>query len=386
MTSPTKGLKAEAFRYVGLFCLVFWTVVGLAVVLAPVLGYSDYVHYLKIVNGDIADVRQPFVSRVFGPEIARLLMRGTGWSPSTALTTVCLAGWAVAPLAGGLLLYLRKTPLTWALVVASVPFAALAARFFQVPDGWAVSFVLTLFIGLELASAPLAGAGAVALAFARSSSLMSVLLQLAAGYRKGRWRIAAVVLAAFAIGLVARAPLIHGNPGNQHRMPGLVYLLAKAPVNGLSNLFGVHIYTNTYPYCPKPATVLELGRVPGLGDIHTVGLCSGAWRPILTSVLCYAAIFGVFPALALRRLLSPGPLAEKAADPSWRELAAFLAMHLLSPAFGLTITRLFVEAYPLLFIAAGPAVRGMTLTRGRAVVLMGLNIAAFVILMSISPN
>jgi hypothetical protein len=379
-------VTSKGVQYIAWFCLVYWLIVVLSVVLTPVVDYKDYAEYINLVNGRISEVHQPFVGRILAPMIARLAVVSTGVSPSWALGVTSAVGWAIVPILGGAFLSLRKVPIGWALVIASVPFPAQAARFLLVPDGWPICLILTIFIAIETRRGALAGVAAFVLALTRTSSILAVTLRLVADFRKNKYRLAAVIFAAFFAGLLLKIPLLSGNPGNQHKMPGIIYMLAKAPVNGLSNIVGMHIYTNTYPYCPKPSTTLELGKVVGFGDVHTIGLCPIFYPQIYTSFACYVFIFGLLPFIAARHLFRERLHHRNATDFAWREITVFLAAFILSPTFGLTISRLFVESYPLLFVAAAPMASGKDLRPRQVAALILYNLIGLAVLVTVAPN
>ena len=351
-----------------------------------VTQYPDYNEYIDIVAGRMASVHQPFAGRILAPEIARLVVVATGWAPAPVLGAISAVGWALVPVLGAAYLWLRKLPLGWAIVIATVPFPALSARFILVPDAWAICLVLSIFIALEMRKGAVAGALAFVLAFVRTSSILAVTLQFAADFRKTGLRMAAIIAAMFVVGVLIKMPLIHGNAGNQHQMSSVIYMIAKTPVNGMANIFGVHLYTNTYPYCIRPVWSTDIGQIRGLGNIHTVGVCPIEYQPVIVSLLCYASIFGLLPSIAAVRLFRMGFPRSMLTDIAARELAVFLAAVLLSPAFGLTITRLFVESYPLLFVAAGPIASGTVLTPRQLLAMVAFNLGALVLLAYVAPN
>lgn len=384
---PARLRGDGSIPYVAAFCLISWVCVGLAVALLPVTRYyPDYSEYTNMVLGHLSEVNQPFIDRVLAPEIARSVVMTTGLEPTTALEIVCQAGWALVPVLGGMLLRLRKVSFAWAVVIATLPYPALAARFYLVPDAWAVSFVLVIFIALEYRSEAVAGAFATGLAFARSSSIFAVTLQLLAGWRRNGWRATTIIVTAFAFGLWLKAPLMQGSQDNHHHLPGVVYLIGKIASNGLSNILGAELFTNTFRDCPKPLVTIPIGRVPGMGAIREIGLCAIHYRPVGNTLLCYLFIFGALPLAAAARLRGAGFRRADRADTGWREMAVFLFAFLLCPLFGATITRLFVEAFPLLFIAAGPVTQGKAPSPIRAAALIGYNLIGFLIIVTASPD
>ncbi len=383
---PSKRLAGTFLSYMAWFCLIYWTLTAATAIIAPATYYTDYVEYLQIAQGRMVDVHQPFAGRILAPEAARLLSFVAGLSAPLALALVSGAGWALAPILTATLLWLRKVPIGWALVVASLPYPALAARFYLVPDAWALCLVLSVFIAIERRGSAAAGLSAFALALARTSSILAIVLRLALDLGKWRVRLAVAIAAGFALGLVVKAPLIRGNQGNTHQMSGVLYILAKTPVNFMANLMGAHLYTNSFSYCPSPLFAYETGPLPGLGKIQTLGLCPFNAAPVVISLLCYGLIFGAIPLIALRRMARAGFTPRDRFDLDWRQTASFLAIFALSPAFGLTITRLFIEAYPLMLLAMRPLAGAVDLRPRQAIALSAYNLAGLILLAVAAPN
>jgi hypothetical protein len=149
--------------------------------------------------------------------------------------------------------------------------------------------------------------------------------------------------------------MLAAGAGNVHGLPGLLYLIAKLPVNYAHNLLGLTFFTDAEQYCHPPLALWDLPASLRLGHVSAIGLCPWAPENPLIWASIAATHFGVLPALLLalwrregRRLVRDLPF--------WM-LAVLIygaAMWLLVPGAGKSVLRLMGYAWPL-FLLAAPA-------------------------------
>lgn len=384
-------LEARAATYVACYALFYGAALLVGWVFAFHTGYDDYKDYLALTSGDSANVPEPFASRVFAPFMAARLADWTGMGARDALAVVSFAATALCALPAAGLLRLARIPLPWALVIATAPYPALAVGYYLVPDGMAALFVLTCFYGIAAKTPWLSGAGAALAMLTRNTSLLAIGLWSAfsASVRATRWA-AIAALVGVAIGMVLLKTLFPPQASNVHEMSGALYFLLKPAVNAVKNLLGVELYLNTVDWCAPPVAVFDISFIPGLGNITEIGYCRiNAMRP-LYSVLSYLMIFGIAPLLIARAMMRTLRDSEKLTllgnAASLAAFAPFTILFLLSPTFGITIKRLFVESYPLLFPIAALFIPTCTSQdRLKPLWWIGYNIVGFILLANIHP-
>lgn len=369
--------------YVGACIGCFAALIGLTWVIGVVAGYEDYRQYLDMTVGRLDSVTEPFASRRLGPALAALLARASGLAPAAALALTVIAGWLAAAVAAGLILWRVGASRRWTWVLATVPFPGISAAFHLVPDSLTVALVLLFVLAVTLRSGGAALAASAAAMLARGTSALSILLWAPAWL----WRRSAGVkiLVGAAVGLILGALLKRwlwpSSAQNVHHMNGAVYLVAKTGMNAVRAFLGVQLYADTTDWCPRPAHVLYLHGMPGLGRIDAVGVCAFKPLAIVSSFTSYACILGVTPYVAVRHLIAACRTTGVAA--ALREQApvvAFLFLFLLAPTLGSTAPRLFIEAYPLIFVVA-PLCVGRSDLSGRAFAgALALNALGFALL------
>ncbi|MEL7028078.1 MAG: hypothetical protein AAGL49_02460, partial [Pseudomonadota bacterium] len=336
-------------------------------------------------------VKQPFASRVFATILAQWASEAFSMEIRSALAIVSSAGWILAAWPASFILYKSKVPLNWAIVIASVPLPALASAYYLVPDGVAVLFALSCFAGMSLNSRILATLGATLTVLTRNTMALSIVLWTAAASLRRTQVYGLSILFGVAVGAVLLAWMTPAESTNQHQMNAALYILAKVPVNAIRNILGLDIYINTADWCATPQIVFSVSHLPGLGDINELGICSFNWSRTMYTLFAYSTIFGVFPYLVARAILRD---VKRGRSKPVKDIALLLSIYapftflfVISPALGITIKRLFVEAYPLIFplarfvcpICPNPS-------KQQVAILVCLNIAAVILLHALYPH
>lgn len=383
-------LEASSARYVAGYTLFYLAALGVGWVFAFHHGYDDYKDYLALAAGQGADVPEPFASRVLAPFVAGRVADIFGLTVQDALATVSFLSWAFCALPAAALLRTARISIPWALVIATLPFPALAVGYYLVPDGMAVLFTLTCLWGIARHTPWLSGAGAALAILSRNTTSVAITLWAAfsATRKPTRWA-AFGALAGIVVGVLV-LKLFAQPAANVHEMSGALYFALKPAVNAVKNLLGLELYLNTVDWCAPPVQVFDVSFIPGIGNITEVGYCRvNVLRPIY-SLLCYLMIFGVAPILAARAMLRTAKAAEKptilGVSGALAVFAPFTILFLLSPALGITIKRLFVESYPLLFPIAGLIIPAATQeNRLKPLWFIGYNILGFILLATIRP-
>jgi hypothetical protein len=273
-----------------------------------------------------------------------------GTSSAAALAIVCTFFWALAGLPIALIFKQTRLPLNWALVAALMPFPFAAARFFMVPDGIAVFFTL-LFL-LLWGEKKYGGStfAVIVSVFARNTSALGIILW---PFSETKKRLVIFPATGILAGVLLKKIFFPHNAQNIHGVNSIVYYPGKVLSDLLGNLLGFHPYLNTHPLCLRPIWAFTVPHLPLMGHITTVGACPFDQGSVISSLLCYAFIFSLFPLLIFLWLRRAGASGMKV------RASLFLLLFAFAPALGLTISRLFVEGFPFLIPLIGPAVRAL---------------------------
>jgi hypothetical protein len=332
----------SARRWTWLACTVAAS--GLAISAAYGLGdifvQPDAGYYLSLSGGGQAML--PFAWRQLGPLIVRgeVQLLHLPWFAAWYAEGVAALLFFVA---GVTWLLIRSGAPRWMLPAAlGICFWSLQFNALVLPDllfaALLCGFLLLLGAGRNLAAALML----FPLMVARESAWLVLACMLIAGWRRLRGvEMAAGVGAAVAGSLLVRHLAANALPNQEHLSPWL-YLLAKAPWNGLKNIFGVELWANVYPACAAPRWQFAVHA----GALREVGICGFSAEGPVKTLGAALASFGLLPLLAVRmpKVPVPGLLLRFAVVYGGVSLLA-------APLLGDSQLRLFAYGWPLLLVA-----------------------------------
>jgi hypothetical protein len=180
----------------------------------------------------------------------------------------------------------------------------------------------------------------------RESTLLLCLLAFAAMWWDGKRRCAvAIALTTLASMIVSMSVNRHGQP-NVHHLPTVVYMALKVPFNFVSNILGIHLWTNNF--ITPHVWAMDLPRVLQIGTIRKVGISKFVWMPLFTPLM-WLSTFGILPTVLLHERRR-GRL--RALEP-WMRLALIYGVisYVLGPTLGASVPRLVAYAWPAFWIA-----------------------------------
>jgi hypothetical protein len=353
------GRASTKLRYVFIISAIY---AAQAIISVTIFGngtYGDSDYYLAMAAGHSTGVTEPFADRILGPWLASVLSYATGMSIRNTLATVCTLPWLLIGWPIGLILYRAQVPLRWALRVALIPFPIIGATYYLVPDGLEAFFLLILLLSLDAGQVAGITLAAGFATLARSSGALGALLWSASRYRKGLGKQFLLTALGVICALLIIRTVSNHDSHNIHNINPILYYFSKPPINYMANVFGFHIYSNTYHWCEDPIFATKIPPLSLLGHVDTLGICPFNAHAIVESISCYFFMFGIFPLMIFVALAqkSSGNYIER------RRALMFSLLFLLSPGFGTTISRLFIEAFPFLIPAASWAI--LAIPQGR---------------------
>ena len=265
----------------------------------------DALLYVRMAQGRISLVGQPFASRPLAPLLARAFAAPTYGHVETGFLVV---GWAsmVCTLLAVFWLAFRSAAPRWIfLVLAAVPFWPQLLHALALPDPLYTALFCALLLCLDLNRPLLAACTLFPLMVSREATTLALICLLLAGWRRLRWAGCLLAVASAAAGSLLVAHLTAGAQGNTEHLPEIVYVFAKLPWNLLRSV-GLVPWSNVYPFlCSPPARQFAIH----LGPLRALGVCSTS--SVQPSELLQALLttFGLLPVALLGSLgaLRPRP-------------------------------------------------------------------------------
>ena len=365
MSAPTvRSIQRDVAPVWIVSCLTA-LIVGVAIAYFWCVRSQDYDgdsgHYIAIAEGRVAEVRQPFTSRVLHPAVAGFVSRTTGLSLDAAFFLMNVISLAVLVSAGMIFILGRIRSLRLAMAILLTPMTLFLFREIYMPDcmhaALAAVFFLLLARGAWLYAVPLLFLMQVT---RESTILLTFFVVLAAAYQ-GKWKLAvtAILFTALGMGVVSRAA--HRGLGNIHESNTLVYLVAKVPFNLVTNITGLRTWTDTHAkndpayFHGEPMFSFDLPDWLPRGAMRQMGIYN--WDPDIPLMVfrIMLAHLGIIPAVVFAVIVWKRWRLVRDDGLSLIGIVALtygVASYLLIPCLGTAISRYISYAWPLAWIAA----------------------------------
>jgi len=270
-------------------------------------SYPDSDWYIKIAEGNIKDVPQPFASRVLDPLIVRLLSVSSGLDIDTSFYVVnalFLTGFVFALS----LLFLSvsfMSPLL-AFSIVFVPFLFEFHRNFYMSDILSGFLIVLFLLFLKEKKNSLSLFLLFLLFFSRptDATVLGVILVAVSFYKK-EIQLARAGSAVFLISYLLSSQIITplGAP-NIHNISNFIYRVVEPPYYFVRNILGIDWFVSAHVQYCQPKLLLSLPQWIQMGNLKTIGICGfNIFNPL--SVILYAlTTFGLIPGIlffALRK-------------------------------------------------------------------------------------
>jgi hypothetical protein len=343
-------LLVAAYSWKGLFAPI------------PEAQMWDRTYYLRLAEGDTADVIRPFTKRILHPKAARFLSDVTGWEIRDSFRILSFLSLFLISISLAVLWKkLTPFPSLGLLPVVFTPYLCQIFSDFLMHDLFFSAllslFFLLLAFGRDWLSLPLL----FLLFLTREATvLLAVFLGALSLYRR-RFLFAVGLFAVLVAGFIASSHFASLGQPNKHQMGEALYMFSKVVYNFSANFLGINFWVNTYDHC---VPFVE-GQVPPwlpAGMIHFFGVCGfSIWQPVNTLV-SYLTIFGIGPAaLAFVLIRKRFSLFREGDLPLLLFLAYGLVSYLLGPFLGPGGYRLMGYGWPAFWLAT-PVLAGRYLS------------------------
>jgi hypothetical protein len=341
--------------------------------LGSVFTQSDVNWYLRISNGQTADVMQPFASRQLGPLLVHLIGRLLHISIYSGFLIEGVFSIFIATAIVGFLLTQSAVDAITLTAVGGTLFWSELFNGLALPDLWFSALLAVFLLLLHREKFLLASVLLLPLFVSRESTILVLAALLAAGWGMLRLRVVLTAVLASLSGIVIVRTIIPHGLANREHMGVFTYMAGKVPWNLMRNVLGFPMWNDRNTgNCATPRWRFPIH----LGSMHAVGVCSYTPELPLWTIRLALSSFGLFPLififLCLRRPASLWPRNLLLRFCLFYGAASFF----LAPGMGASIPRLFGYAWPL-FLLAVPILASIELSmkRGPLLALLGLHLA-----------
>ncbi len=280
--------------YAALFAAVCIVVIG-HYFFIPSIADSDW--YVKIANGDIKDVVQPFSSRVLHPLTVHLISLVSGLPTDLSfwvLSIFLLFGFVLV-----LSLFFSELPSINAFAAFAVvfsPFLLNYFRFFYLSELFYSFLLVVFFYLLKKNNLVLSLMTLGLLLFARPTEALILGCVLAAvSFFKSEKKFAATALLVVIIASVAGSYVSSLGQSNIHNLGTLEFYVLKPAYNFFRFILGVNWLTNTMAQFCRPQLLLTVPTWLHLGDISWIGICGFDFIYPLSTLIYLFITFGTIP-------------------------------------------------------------------------------------------
>ncbi len=332
-------------------CTALIAVIG-GTAFGHIFNLPDVAFYLKIAQGDTAQVLQPFASRQLGPLVSRAIAFLLPISVDSAFLVEGVASLLVLVGIVGILLLRAGAGKPMFIAVGGLATWAALFNGLALPDLWFAALLSIFLLLLHQKHSLAAALMLFPLFLSRESTILVLLCLLVSGWRRMRSMDYAAAIIASVAGMLTAKALTAGAMSNGEQMSPLLYLAGKVPWNLAKNVLGLPLWSSLNSgNCAAPEWQLPLH----IARFSNVGVCG--YEPSLPAWTLRLALscFGLLPLLAIY-------LARKTLLSFWSGdlLLRFCLLYgalsfLIAPGLGSSVPRLFNYAWPL-FIVAAPMV------------------------------
>ena len=320
---------------------------------------ADSEWYIDLATGNYHDVGKPFINRIVYPVLARIVVVFTGISTINAFLALNIVSLLVLlislfiiirPFIYNKLIYVPIifTPVLFDLYrnycLPELFYAALLGIFFiLLRQGklWAsLVFLFLLFITRE------------------NTIVLSLCTIIICFYKRQTQYAISVIVVSFAA-MVAISCISHYGQPNIHKVPEILYLALKIPINFISNFSGLVIWTNTLSsseitaqtWHNNPIIQVALPQWLRIGEVTSVGIYDfDIFRPMNTFLVLLTS-FGIGPVLLVpvikrnyQYILNESPV--------WLLIAISYGLfsYLIGTSTGADVARLIAYGWPAFWL------------------------------------
>ncbi|MBI2035438.1 MAG: hypothetical protein HYT12_02005 [Candidatus Liptonbacteria bacterium] len=261
--------------------------------LNPIYG-GDVEWYLKIFQGDIQDVIQPFSGRIFFPFLAGMAHYIFGIDAEHSFLFITIAALYLLFLCLAVVL---KKILPFSLMLAPLlfmPYFAGISSEYLLPDAFFL-FSSTLFFVFLFYNQEIPALLTLFFMFlTRESIILFGLIFLCLSIYKGKRMLALGTFFIIAISIFVTGQINSLGIPNAHNLQSFLYFALKIPYYFFNNVLGISLWSNTLANC-DPIYNFALPSWLPLGSIERVGSCGFMPEAMLATFVALLTLLGIMP-------------------------------------------------------------------------------------------
>lgn len=315
--------------------------------------------YIELATGNYHSVVKPFINRIIYPFLARLVVLLTGVNVKNAFLALNIVSLLIflAVLFNIIKPFIANNKVFVPIIFTPVLFALY--QNYCLPELFYAALVGVFFLLLRQGQFWVSLALLFLLFMTRENTLvLSLCVIIICFYKRQKQYAVAVALVSFAA-MVAISFVSHYGQSNIHRLPEIIYLALKIPINLISNFTGVIIWTNTlplneissHPWINNPLIKVALPKWLCFGGVTDVGIYGfDIFRPMNTFLVLLTS-FGIGPVLLISAIRKnyQGIVNE---SPAWLLIAMSYGLfsYLIGTSIGADVTRLVAYGWPAFWL------------------------------------
>lgn len=315
--------------------------------------------YIDLATGNYQNVGKPFINRVVYPFIARMVVLSSGVDTKHAFLALNIVSLLILL---GALFFIIKPYIPIKALYIPIIFTPVLFDLYQnycLPELFYAALLGIFFVLLGHGKLW----GSLVLLFllflTRENTIILSFCTIIICFYKRQIKYAASVIVVSVAAMAAISFISHYGQPNIHRLPEILYLTLKVPINFISNFTGIIMWTNTlslseisaHTFRNEPLIQIALPQWLRFGEVTNIGIYGfDIFRP-LNTFLGLLTCFGILPVLLLsvirrnyQHILNESPV--------WLLIALSYGIisYLFGTSIGSDVTRLIAYGWPAFWI------------------------------------
>ena len=315
--------------------------------------------YIKIAEGRIGEVLQPFSGRILYPFIAGWFEKNLPLDIGQSFFLIGMVSLFCFLITTSRILKKNlKSPLL-VIPLFFLPYFIWVSREVFLPDIFYVFLTALFFLCLFLKKESVGLITLFLLFLTRESTIVLGLILLLFSLMRSKKILFAATLVVIAISVFTTGQISSLGLSNPHNVGSSFYLVLKFVYNSLNNFFGIKLWANTLAQSCEPVFRIVLPNWPLFGSVREAGFCGFDFSSPINSFLALTTTFGVAPLVFFYLFLKKTKFILREA-PFWVSIAAVygLVYYFLGVSAGTGVARMVGYSWPA-FLLATPFLMGV---------------------------
>ena len=320
---------------------------------------SDSEWYIDLATGNYHNVGKPFINRIVYPLVARIVVIFTGVDTKNAFLALNIVSLLILLIS---LFIIIRPFISNKMLYATIIFTPVLIDLYLnycLPELFYAALLGVFFLLLRQGKLWASLVFLFLLFLTRENTIVLSLCTIVICFYKRQIQYATSVIVVSFAAMVAISFISHYGQPNIHKLPEILYLALKIPINFISNFSGVIIWTNTlslseitaHTWHNNPIIQVALPKWLCFGEVTSVGIYGfDIFRPMNTFLSLFTS-FGIAPVLlvfVIRRnyhfIFNESPV--------WLLIAMTYGIfsYLIGTSIGPDVTRLVAYGWPAFWL------------------------------------